>query len=63
MVVRDGVLREDACRARKSTLPRALAAFNNLAITILRMLGKTNIAAALEKLSYSPRAALAIAVP
>ncbi len=35
----------------------------SLAISILRMLGKKNIAEAMEKLSYSPQAALALAVP
>ena len=41
--VRDGVLREHACRARKSHLPRVLAVFANVALSILRLLGKTNI--------------------
>ena len=60
--VRDGVLREDQCRARKGHLPRVLAALSNVALSILRMLGKTNIAEAREELSYSPRAALALAL-
>ena len=60
--VRDGALREDQCRARKGHLPRVLAALTNVALSILRMLGKTNLAEAMEELSYSPRAALALAL-
>ncbi len=60
--VRGGALREDACQARKNHLPRILALFANLALSILRLLGKTNIADAMEELSYSLSSALALAV-
>lgn len=42
--VRDVTFREDACQARTGTLPRALAAFRNLAIGALRHAGHVNIA-------------------
>ena len=58
--VRDGKPRQDACRTRKGNLPGALAAFNNLALWMLRVLGHNNIAQAMEELSR--RQALALAV-
>ena len=61
--VRDGAWKEDALRGRKQNLPWVLALFANLALSILRMVGVKNIKQALEELSYSPRAALALAVP
>ena len=60
--VRDGAkLREDACRARKGNQPGVLAAFNNLAISILRLLGHKNIARAMEEMSRRQAFCLAVA--
>ena len=58
--VRDGKPREDACRVRKGNLPGALAAFNSLALWMLRMLGHKNIARAMEELSRRQARALAV---
>ena len=52
--VRDTALGEDRCRVRKGALPRIMAAFANLAITILRMLGKKNIRRAMRNFGYRP---------
>lgn len=46
--VRDVSFREDECRVRKGSGPQTLAAIRNTAITLLRRLGFTNIAAALR---------------
>ena len=60
--VRDGAkLREDACRARKGNQPGVLAAFNNLAISILRLLGHKNISRAMEEMSRRQAFCLAVA--
>ena len=60
--VRDGAkLREDACRARKGHQPGVLAAFNNLAISILRLLGHKNISRAMEEMSRRQAFCLAVA--
>ena len=60
--VRDGAkLREDACRARKGNQPGVLAACNNLAISILRLLGHKNISRAMEEMSRRQAFCLAVA--
>ena len=60
--VRDGTkLREDACRARKGNQPGVLAACNNLAISILRLLGHKNISRAMEEMSRRQAFCLAVA--
>ncbi len=46
--VRDVSFREDQCRVRKGSGPQVLAAIRNAAITLLRRLGHSNIAAALR---------------
>ena len=46
--VRDQTLREDLCRVRTPGAAQALAALRNAVLTVLRRLGFTNIAAALE---------------
>lgn len=46
--VRDVSFREDECRVRKGSGPQVLAAIRNAAITLLRRLGHSNIAAALR---------------
>ena len=52
--VRDVALREDACRVRKGALPRVMAAFANLAISILRLLRVKNIKRRMEQLHLRP---------
>ena len=59
--VRDHDQAEDQCRARKENLPRSLALFANLAISILRMIGTGNIAAATEWNCYRPAQTVALA--
>ena len=51
--VRDRDQAEDKCRARKE----------NLAISILRMIGNPNIAEAMERNCYRPAQAVALATP
>ena len=51
--VRDAALREDACRVRSSALPRLMAAFANLAISILRLLQVRNIKRAMKQLLFA----------
>jgi predicted transposase YbfD/YdcC len=46
--VRDRTFREDDSKVRTGTLPRAMASLRNLAISVFRQDGKTNIAAALR---------------
>lgn len=46
--VRDLSLQEDRCRVRAPAAAQALAALRNVALTLLRRLGLTNISAALE---------------
>jgi hypothetical protein len=46
--VRDVSFHEDQCRVRTGAGPEVLAALRNTAITVLRRLGFTNIAAALR---------------
>ena len=46
--VRDVSFHEDQCRVRKGSGPQVLAAIRNAAITLLRRLGHSNIAAALR---------------
>ena len=52
--VRDVALREDDCRVRKGALPRVMAAFANLAISILRLLRVKNIKRRMEQLHLRP---------
>ena len=58
--VRDVALREDRSRIRKGSLPRLLAAFANLAISILRLLKTTNIKRRMGQLRLNPDAAVAL---
>ena len=57
--VRDVVLREDRSRIRKGSLPRLLAAFANLAISILRLLKTTNIKRRMGQLRLDPNGTVA----
>ena len=56
--VRDVAMGEDRSRIRKGTLPRLPAAFANLAISILRLLGTTNISRRMSQLRMQPNAAV-----
>ena len=58
--VRDVVFGEDACRARKGSTPRFLAAIRNLAITLLARAGSSCFAAALRRHAAQPLEALAL---
>jgi predicted transposase YbfD/YdcC len=49
--VRDVTYSEDASHTRTHNGPRVMASFRNLAISALRLAGKTNIAAALRQAS------------
>lgn len=49
--VRDVTYDEDRSQVRKGARPRAMASFRNLAISLLRLAGATNIAAATRFLS------------
>ena len=57
--VRDTALREDACRVRKGSLPRVMAAFANLAISVLRLLGKRNLKRAMSNFKLRPNTVVA----
>ena len=54
--VRDVALGEDHSRIRKGSLPRLLAVFANLAISILRLLRTTNIKRRMRQLHLDPNA-------
>ena len=58
--VRDVALREDACRVRKGSLPRVMAAFANLAISVLRLLGQRNLKRAMSNFKLRPNTAVAV---
>lgn len=49
--VRDRTFREDDSKVRTGNFPRAMASLRNLAISVLRQDGQTNIAAALRRTS------------
>ena len=57
--VRDVTLGEDACRVRTGAAPQALAAIRNTVIGLVRLAGKTNVAAALRRFAAHPAEALA----
>ncbi len=61
--VRDRTFREDDSKVRTGTLPRAMASLRNLAISVFRQDGQTNIAAALRHTGrdyYRPLRALGL---
>ena len=60
--VRDVALREDACRVRSNALPRVMAAFANLAISILRLLQVQNIKRTMHQLLYQGGATSVLAL-
>ena len=55
--MRDTALREDACRGRKGSLPRVMAAFAYWAISVLRLLGKKNVKRAMGSFKLCPNTA------
>jgi predicted transposase YbfD/YdcC len=57
--VRDVTFDEDRTAARTGTVPQCMAAFRNLAIGLLRLLGEPNIAAATRRYAAQPARALA----
>ncbi|WP_425954101.1 ISAs1 family transposase [Xylanimonas sp. McL0601] len=58
--VRDVTFDEDRHQARTGHLPAVLATIRNLAISVLRLAGHTNIAAALRALARDPAQAFAL---
>ena len=57
--VRDVTLGEDACRVRSGAAPQALAAVRNTVISLVRLAGGTNVAAAWRRFAARPAEALA----
>jgi hypothetical protein len=60
--VRDVVWDEDRCQVRSGAAPQVLAACRNLANTLLRRAGFSNLAAALRTLAARPSVALQLVV-
>jgi predicted transposase YbfD/YdcC len=58
--VRDMTFAEDASRARTGNLPHTMASLRNLAISVLRLTGHANIAAALRHSGRDPTRPLAL---
>lgn len=58
--VRDETFGEDRSQIRTGSAPRVMATLRNLAITILRKSGATNIAKAIRQLSWKSHAALTL---
>jgi len=58
--VRDVTLDEDRCQIRTGAAPQVMAALRNMTISLLRLAGKSNIAAALRRHAAHPSEALAL---
>ena len=56
--VRDWTYDEDRSQVRRGNRPHALASLRNVAISLLRLAGATNIAASTRELDRHPRAVL-----
>lgn len=56
--VRDVTLAEDVCQIRKGDAPQNLAALRNTIVSMLRLEGHTNIAAALRKCAWKTQRVL-----
>jgi predicted transposase YbfD/YdcC len=56
--VRDVQYREDKMAVRKGHVPQVMAAFRNAALSVLRLLGEKNIAAACRRFAAQPELAL-----
>ena len=57
--VRDVTFDEDRSQVRAGHIPQAMAAFRNVTISLFRLLGWTNIAAACRRFAVQPQLALA----
>lgn len=58
--VRDETFGEDRSQIRTGNAPRVMATLRNLAITILRKSGATNIAKAIRELAWKSHAVLSL---
>jgi predicted transposase YbfD/YdcC len=58
--VRDVTFDEDRCQVRSRAAPQVMAALRNMTISLLRLAGKPNIAAALRRHAAHPSEALAL---
>ena len=58
--VRDVTFDEDRCQVRCGAAPQVMAALRNMSISLLRLAGKPNIAAALRRHAAHPSEALAL---
>lgn len=58
--VRDVTLAEDACRIRRGHAPQNLATLRNATISLLRLAGHTNIAAAFRSCTWQTQRLLAM---
>ncbi|MCY4651770.1 MAG: ISAs1 family transposase [Dehalococcoidia bacterium] len=56
--VRDVTMGEDGSQARTDSAPQMMDAVRNLVVSILRMRGERNIAAAIRKIGWKPNGAL-----
>lgn len=56
--VRDVTMGEDNSQVRTNSAPQVMAAVRNLVVSILRMRGEKNIAAAIRKIGWKPNAGL-----
>ena len=56
--VRDVTMGEDYSQVRTDSAPQVMAAVRNLVVSILRMRGEKNIAAAIRKIAWKPNGAL-----
>jgi len=57
--VRDVTFDEDRSQVRSEHIPQVMAAFRNVTISLFRLLGWTNIAAACRRFAAQPQLALA----
>ena len=58
--VRDVTMDEDRCQVRTGAGPQVMAAFRNVTISLLRLAGKANVAAAFRRYAAHPAEALAL---
>jgi predicted transposase YbfD/YdcC len=58
--VRDATMGEDASKLRSASAPRVLASLRNLAISVLRLAGVTNIAQGLRQVGRRPTIGLTL---
>ena len=56
--VRDVTMGEDTSQVRTDSAPQTMAAVRNLVVSILRMRGERNIAAAIRETGWKPNSAL-----